>query len=217
VGPPWLTGKNGRLALPQLELLGDPLLAPHLPVTNGKLLALPAPFPPGYADPWADDAAAAGPPPPPGAVRAGLHCGARAHFVRTPGGCAAVAAAPAVDQVLVAALCAGTPGAAALPPAARLGRMRLLLAAAYRCTYAAAALRGSGRLVLTCVGGGVFGNPPGEVAAALAAAHAEWAPRARGRLRRVVLPLFSRQGDLAGPYLAALEAVGVRPVVVEWS
>ncbi len=202
-----------------MNLLGDPRLAPHFPVTNGKLLVLDAPPPPGYADPWSDPAAAAAVAalPPHGAVRAGLHCGARAHFVRVPGGCAAVAEAPAVDQCFVAALCASAPGAAALLPAARLGRMRLLLAAAYRCTYAAAALRGSGRLVLTCVGGGCFGNPAREVAAALAAAHAEWAPRARGRLRRVVLPLFSREGDAAEPYRAALEAVGVRPVVVEWA
>ena len=203
-----------------MELLGDPVLAPHFPVTNGKLLVLADPPPPDDADPWSDPAAAPAPSPPPpplGAVRAGLHCGARAHFVRTPGGCATVAEAPAVDQCIVAALCAGAPGAAALPPAARLGRMRFLLAAAYRCTYAAAAMRGSGRLVLTCVGGGCFGNPAEEVASALAAAHAEWAPRARGRLRRVVLPLFSRGGDAAAPYVAALEAVGVRPIVVEWA
>ena len=37
-----------------MELLGDPTLAPHFPVTNGKLLALDAPPPPGYADPWSD-------------------------------------------------------------------------------------------------------------------------------------------------------------------
>ncbi len=202
-----LTGKA------QVELLGDASLAPHFPVTNGKLFALPSPSQPPEpaADPWADASPAA----PHSAVRAGLQCGVRAHFVRKPHGCALVRDPPTIDQVFVAALNARAPGVAALPPPALLGRMRFLLEAAYACTYAAAALRGSGRLVLTCVGGGCFGNPHAEVAAALAAAHRAWAPRAP-RLRRVVLPLFERRADPA-PYVAALAAVGVSAVLVRWA
>ncbi len=202
----------------QVELLGDPLLAPHLPVTNGKLFAVPPPPPPPDADPWAeppDGAPPPPPPPPPGAVRIGLHCGVSAHFVRQPGGCALVRAPPQFDQCLVAALNARAAGLAGVPAAALLGRLRYLLAAAYAGTYAAAALRRSGRLVLTCVGGGAFANPPAEVAAAIAAAHAHWAPRARA-LRRVVLPLFDRAAD-PEPYVAALRAAGVAASVVRIS
>ncbi len=106
----------------------------------------------------------------------------------------------------------GAPGAASLSADRLRAWMRLLLHAAYRCTYAAAVLRGSGQLFLTCVGGGCFGNPAQEVAAAMAVAHGEWASKAP-RLRRVVLPLFDRNPQV-DVYVAALEAVGVQPVVV---
>ena len=56
-------------------------------------------------------------------------------------------------------------------------------------SYGVACLRSSPVLVLTLVGGGVFGNPEPAIAQAIARAHAQWLPKCPA-LTRVVLPLF---------------------------
>eukprot|EP00302_Diacronema_sp_CCMP2436_P005588 CAMPEP_0179883152 /NCGR_PEP_ID=MMETSP0982-20121206/28537_1 /TAXON_ID=483367 /ORGANISM="non described non described, Strain CCMP 2436" /LENGTH=114 /DNA_ID=CAMNT_0021777531 /DNA_START=660 /DNA_END=1004 /DNA_ORIENTATION=+ len=104
-----------------------------------------------------------------------------------------------------------TEGAQSLPPLERVDKMRFLLHAAFHAVYAAAAVRGSKILVLTCVGGGVFGNPLELVAEAIAEAHAAWAGRTQ--LARVVLPLFG-VGQETAVFEDALRSVaGVRAVV----
>ena len=213
----------GQCAARQVQLLGDAELAPHFPVTNGKLYAGSAAAPPSSSLSWpaADEGAW---PPLLSRARVGLHVGAPVHFRRARAAEAAAAPhprldgcvltpapAPVIDQVFVAAMNVRARGIGALSPAEAHSKMRFLLRAAYEGTFAAAALRRSATLVLTCVGGGVFGNPLEEVAAAMARAHAAW----RGRcpaLTRIVLPLYDPGAD-AGVFERALRAVGVAPEV----
>ena len=147
----------------------------------------------------------------------GLHVGCRALFVRPPGAsstkrCVAATTSeggPLIDHALVAAMNVGAAGVADLDKDVACCQMRFLLRAAYSLTYAAAAARGSPTLVLTLVGGGVFGNPIIDVACAIASAHAEWTTRVP-LLKRVMIPLFPIGAD-ASPIVAALTAAGVPP------
>jgi len=59
------------------------------------------------------------------------------------------------------------------------------------------------QLYLTLVGGGVFRNPFSEVFAAMAAAHARWAPGTA--LRKVVLLLFTPDQNIISGVMAALK------------
>jgi hypothetical protein len=185
---------EGQTLRRQVALLGHAALAPHFPVTGGKLFEKAAavpPWPPADCDLTALT----------NTVAVGLHCGVPAGFVRvaaarSAGGppasvCGVVDGRPAViDQVFVAAMNMRAGGVYGIPRATALSKMRFLLRAAYHGTYAAAAARGATKLVLTLVGGGVFGNPLPDVAAAAAEAHAAWIERCPCLTTAVVLPLF---------------------------
>lgn len=214
----------------QVELLGADVLRPHFPVTNGKLYALT------QDDKETDSAKTAAFWPPASAderermmreVRVGLHAGVFAHFVRVSAhepppasstapllaACKLVTPPPAIDQVFCAALNVHARGIA--PPLTRdevSDKMRFLLQAAYEGTYACAALRRSRVLVLTCVGGGVFGNPLDLIAEVAADAHARWAPRCPF-LEKVVLPLFTEDAD-GGLFASAFEKRGCTATIV---
>jgi O-acetyl-ADP-ribose deacetylase (regulator of RNase III) len=103
---------------------------------------------------------------------------------------------PVVDQVLSASVNLLSPGHA--PGLTRDGPMpeklhklvRACLRAAYRGAYLAAILRGRRKLLLTLIGGGVFGNPLEDILDAIAEAHAELAPRSQ--LEEVRVCLYQR-------------------------
>ena len=93
---------------------------------------------------------------------------------------------PIIDQVFVATLNRNAP----LPHSQHLQRKtQFLLRAAYEGTYLAANLRKTQHLVLTLVGGGVFGNPIEEIAKAIAHAHQKWSHQSS--LQTVRLPIYS--------------------------
>jgi hypothetical protein len=184
---------------------------PHFPVTNGKLFATYTGQPP--CPDWSrvtaaerQDLVAQ--------IGIGLHVGCHAHFVRArnPAGCLRVQPAPIIDQVYVAAFNLRATGVKHVPKHHIADKMDFLLEGAYRGTYSAAVARGTRHLVLTSVGGGVFYNPLPNVARAMAAAHAQWAPLAP-LLTTVVLPLFTLNAD-PSPFIDALATVGVPVVLV---
>jgi hypothetical protein len=196
------TGQH--FAGPQIELLGDARLAPYFPVDNGKLFA---------CEPRALSKTAKGDLDhgvPIGAVRVGLHVQAQAMFRRCPPHkCEiAFAGAPVVDQVYVAAMNMGARSVRFLTKAAVNQRMRFLLRAAYRGTYAAGVVRKTKILVLTLVGGGVFRNPLGAIGDAIGEAHARWADA--GRFERIVLPIFTAGPAVIEDLVAGIRAQGVR-------
>lgn len=191
----------------QIELLGDASLRAHFPVVNGKLFSA---APRDTLPPWRDleDLNSL--------VRVGLHVDVMANFVRArnDNGCLLVHPAPRIDQVFVAALNRRARGILDLDSETVQSKMRFLLKAAYRGTYAAAAARGTKTLYLTCVGGGVFHNPIEDIAAAMAEAHAAFVHQ--GGPSRIVLPLFPLNADVT-PFVRALAKVGVRPKLVRHS
>ena len=68
--------------------------------------------------------------------------------------------------------------------------VKAALRAAYQGAYLAAIARGQKLLVLTLIGGGVFGNRREDILDAIAEAHAAWAPLSK--LDEVRLCLYQR-------------------------
>lgn len=247
----------GQTLQRQVELLGHGLLRPHFPVTNGKLFWSAAaaaatddwPMPKGGDDTYWQPRLGA-------VVGVGLHAGVVANFTREP--CRLVEAPPTIDQVFVAALNVHARGVKRMRRDVRwagmghdahtlqthatfwrwqvvMSKMLFLLRAAYRGTYAAAAMRRSTKLVmkkkcvcacgaqtampvvlpqvLTLVGGGSFGNPLPAVAAAMAEAHAYWTIRSCQHLAHVIVPLFDPAID-PEVFVAAFRAHGIDARVV---
>lgn len=112
----------------QVELLGDPALRPHFPVTNGKLL--PYKMETKLASWNADEVECLSP-----LVKCGLHCNAQAFFERNSDGtCSFNANGPMLDQVFVATMNCRTEGAQQIPQSERDSKVRFLLDAAYSAT-----------------------------------------------------------------------------------
>lgn len=84
------------------------------------------------------------------------------------------------------------------------------LSAAYEGAYLAAALRGNRLLLLTLVGGGVFGNDEAAILDAIAQAHARWAPRSSLREVRLCLYQSGAAAAVDAGLRRRLEALGGR-------
>ena len=178
----------GQTSDRQIELLGHPLVSPHFPVINGKLIfrqTEPRTYSKEEVFPH---------------IRIGLHQRARAYFGhRSPPFMEKMERPPIIDQVFVAALNRRAP----LPIQEHLeDKTNLLLDAAYAGTYLAAQHCDTQHLVLTLVGGGSFGNPPSLIARAIAQAHQKYG--ASTNLESVVLPLFPIDGIVQGQNFATL-------------
>lgn len=117
-----------------------------------------------------------------------------------------VEGSPRIAQVLTAALAHGGYGNGPVT-AAHLDVMRPLLRAAYLGTLLAALAAGKDRVVLTLVGGGVFGNPHALVVESLLWALDELPPLAGGPLE-VVVNAFSLERDAVPVLAAAAERSG---------
>ncbi|MGC5627400.1 hypothetical protein ACPYO6_04000 [Georgenia sp. Z1344] len=113
---------------------------------------------------------------------------------------------PRIAQVLTAALAHGGYGDGATT-GAHLDVMRQLLRAAYLGTLLGALATGRERVVLTLVGGGVFGNPHALVVESLLWALEELAPLARGPLE-VVVNAFDLAPDARPALARAVERTG---------
>ena len=172
----------------QIELLGHPLVSPHFPVINGKLIF-------SQTEPIIYNEEELFP-----HVRIGLHQRARAYFgLRNPPFMEKIHSPPIIDQVFVAALNRRAP----LPIPDHLDhKTQLLLKAAYTGTYLAARYCTSHHLVLTLIGGGSFANPPQFIAQAIAQAHLDHASTTN--LKTVILPLFPIDGFVQGEDFCAL-------------
>ena len=136
-----------------------------------------------------------------GRIRVGWHVDAEVVFDRGPSrGTLALlpeGERPLVDQVLSAAVNLNDPLNAPRSDARETTRrlVAAALSAAYEGAYLAAALRGNRLLLLTLVGGGVFGNDEAAILDAIAEAHARWAPCSS--LREVRLCLYQRDAAAA--------------------
>lgn len=172
----------------QVELLGHPLVAPHFPVTNGKLI-----FHGTEPTDYNPDALFKH-------IRMGLHRRVRPYFgLRRPPFMEYFENPPSIDQVFVAALNYRAPK----PYAHHLeSKAKMLLKAAYHGTYHAAIQCENSQMVLTLIGGGSFANPPAYIASAIAEAHASIGHKTT--LNRVILPLFSIDGIVQGTDFVAL-------------
>ncbi|MBM75446.1 MAG: hypothetical protein CMK59_08585 [Proteobacteria bacterium] len=181
----------------QVELLGDPMLAEHFPVTNGKLIfdgSEPLEFEP-------DESLLGG-------VGVGLHCNAPAYFGRRVGDYMICSdPVPVIDQVFVATLNWNAPHAHAQYMESK---NRFLLQAAYEGTYLAAVKQRSKHLVLTLVGGGSFSNPLQWIAQSIAQAHKKWGMYSQ--LNKVVLPLYGLNGVVRGVRMDELLVESLRTV-----
>ena len=184
----------GQTAERQVELLGE-LREEYGRCVNGK-----ATLRRGDGAPGEDAAAAVAALS--GRIRVGWHVDAEVVFDRGPSrGTLALlpeGERPLVDQVLSAAVNLNDPLNAPRSDAERETTRRLVaaaLSAAYEGAYLAAALRGNRLLLLTLVGGGVFGNDEAAILDAIAEAHARWAPRSS--LREVRLCLYQRDAAAA--------------------
>jgi hypothetical protein len=120
-------------------------------------------------------------------VRIGLHQDTPVYFGRREGSYMEVSdPVPSIDQVFVAALNRKAP----LPHSQHLqSKTQFLLRAAYEGTYLAAISRKTEHLILTLVGGGVFGNPIEDIAKAIAQAHQNWSQYSS--LQTVRIPIYS--------------------------
>ena len=160
----------------QIELLGEDSIRDHFPVENGKLIFTgrePLDFESNEEQLQS--------------VRIGIHKDAPVYFGRREGSSMEISdPMPIIDQVFVAALNRRAP----LPHSQHLqSKTKFLLRAAYEGTYLAAILRKIEHLVLTFVGGGVFGNPIEEIAKAIAHAHQKWSKHSS--LQTVRIPIYS--------------------------
>lgn len=142
-------------------------------------------------------------------IKVGLHADAEVVFDRGPGhsGAAALTVLPAgarplVDQVLSASVNLHSPGELPQQPGQLDQLVKAALRAAYQGAYLAAIARNRKLLMLTLIGGGVFGNSLDGILDAIAQAHTEWAPLSN--LEEVRLCLYQRGS--AEPIDAALRA-----------
>lgn len=129
-----------------------------------------------------------------GQIKVGLHEDAQVVFGRSSdtkrGTIEVLSDPPLVDQLLSASVCLPDPGE--YRSRAQLKwLMRAALRACYQGTYMAAILRQRRVLLLTLVGGGVFGNPEGLVLEELALAHRRWAGHPASCLCEVRICLYS--------------------------
>ena len=174
----------GQIFEKQIELLGADNIREHFPVENGKLIFTgkePLEFEPTESHLQS--------------VRIGIHKDAPVYFGRRDGSSMEISdPVPIIDQVFVAALNRRAP----LPHSQHLqSKTQFLLRAAYEGTYLAAILRKTEHLVLTFVGGGVFGNPIEDIAKAIAQAHQNWSQYSS--LQMVRIPIYSinaMKGDI---------------------
>lgn len=206
----------GQSITNQIELLGDEILKPHFPVINGKVFCNHS------SEEWEYDVAQQEMTYLPH-CRVGLHVSVSADFSRTlcrgsistpPSSFVANHHTPSrIDQVFVAAMNMNANGVHSMSKQEVSSKRRFLLQAAYEGTYAAALMRRTEELYLTCVGGGCFANPMEDIAAAIAAAHRKYSHAPESRLRRVLLVLYPVRADTE-PFEAALRAVGVQCSVV---
>jgi len=128
-----------------------------------------------------------------GAIRVGIHADAQVVFGRANhhGHLSLVPEPrPLIDQVLSASVNWRSLGVQ--PGQEQLERLtRAALRASYDGAYLAAILRKRRLLLLTLVGGGVFGNPREMILEELASAHARWADHPASALREVRLCLYT--------------------------
>ena len=172
----------------QVELLGHPLVSPHFPVINGKLIFRQTEPRKYYKEDLSPN------------IRIGLHQRARAYFGhRSPPYMEKIENPPIIDQVFVSALNRYAP----LPIQDHIeDKTNILLDAAYSGTYLAARYCQTKHLVLTLVGGGSFGNPPELIARAIVQAHIEYGSLTN--IESVTLPLFPIDGFVQGYDFCAL-------------
>ena len=97
-----------------------------------------------------------------------------------------------VDQVLSASINFRSPGVRPDDPERMERLARACLRAAYRGAYLSAIVRQRKTLLLTLVGGGVFGNPLSIILEEIAEAHAEWAEHPLSQLEAVRLCLYEK-------------------------
>jgi len=98
-----------------------------------------------------------------------------------------------VDQVFCAAMNVGQ-GESGIRNSTGPGsvqKMRFILDSGYAATYLSAIKHKRKHLVLTLIGGGVFGNPKIDIYKAIVEAHKNWASHQASTLERVSLVLFS--------------------------
>jgi len=109
-------------------------------------------------------------------IRVGIHSDAQVVFGRSSPGRLLVLPEPfqLVDQVLSASVALPSPGKAQSDVQLNM-IMRTALRACYDGAYAAAIARKRKLLLLTLVGGGVFGNPEDAILQEIASAHKRWA------------------------------------------
>ncbi len=172
----------GQTLSRQVELLGHPLVKPHFPVINGKLIF-------NGREPQTYNTSELLP-----HIRVGLHRRVRAYFgQRTPPYMEKITNPPIIDQVFVAALNHRAPR----PHEHHLtSKTQFLLDAAYQGTYQAARRCQSPSMVLTLIGGGSFGNPPELIAQAIAKAHKQFSNCPS--LKKVILPIYPAFGHVQG-------------------
>lgn len=70
-------------------------------------------------------------------------------------------------------------------------RCKLILDSAYQGTYLAAIANGREHIVLTLIGGGVFGNPKSLIFSAILDAHLRWANVPASKLKKVSVVIYS--------------------------
>jgi len=128
-----------------------------------------------------------------GAIRLGVHADAQVVFGRASrhGNLSLVPEPrPLIDQVLSASVNWRSLGVQPGPEQLE-SLTRAALRASYDGAYLAAILRKRRLLLLTLVGGGVFGNPHAMILEELASAHVRWANHAASALQEVRLCLYT--------------------------
>eukprot|EP00928_Gymnodinium_smaydae_P089302 TRINITY_DN73292_c0_g1_i1.p1 TRINITY_DN73292_c0_g1~~TRINITY_DN73292_c0_g1_i1.p1 ORF type:complete len:393 (+),score=34.89 TRINITY_DN73292_c0_g1_i1:73-1179(+) len=126
-------------------------------------------------------------------IRVGVHANAQVVFNRSSWGMLEIVQEPfpLVDQVLSASVCLPDPGKSKSEQQLST-MMRSALRASYEGAYLAAILQQRHLLLLTLVGGGVFGNPEDIILEELARAHVRWAGHEASKLREVRLCIYQQ-------------------------
>ena len=149
-------------------------------------------------------------------IQVGLHSDAQVIFDRGP--CDAAGKVqlqllpldrrPLVDQVLAASVNLNSLGV--VPQSAERTRwlVRAALRAAYDGAYLTSIVRERRLLVLTLIGGGVFGNQVDDIIEAIAEAHSEWAPHSSLDEVRLCLYQPGTAALFEAKLLARLEDLG---------
>jgi len=86
-------------------------------------------------------------------------------------------------------------------------KCRFVLDLAYQGTYLGAILHNRTQIVLTMVGGGIFGNKKEWIFDSIIKAHQKWGIEGRSSLKRVTLILFNPR-DLHADFLNRLQKFG---------